>query len=76
MSLLQRYLVRPSPGVRDVYMGIGGLLLILAIIAFAGASFTFDAERRALLRPVGAALGVLGALCWARGSIAPGSDDS
>ncbi len=71
MSLLQRYVIRPSQGVRDAYMGIGGLLLILAVIAFAGADFTFDEERRRLLRPIGMALGLFGALCWGRGSVAP-----
>ena len=59
MSALDRFLLRPGKGVREIYMGVGGLLLILAIISFAGASFTFDPERRALLRPLGAALAAL-----------------
>ncbi len=71
MSKLQRYVLNPSPGMRDAYMGIGGLFLILAIIAFAGASLTYDESRRALLRPLGTALGIIGALCWVRGSIVP-----
>ena len=71
MSWLDRLLLRPSPRALDVYMGVGGLLLILAVIAFAGASFTFDAERREMLRPLGFGLAVLGALSWVRGSIKP-----
>ncbi|MGJ8667857.1 MAG: hypothetical protein ACSHXK_00085 [Oceanococcus sp.] len=74
LSLTKRYLLAPSPGVRDVYMGIGGLLLVLAVIAFAGATFSFDLERKALLRPVGVGLGVLGALFWGRASIVPSAE--
>lgn len=69
MSVLHRWFLHPSPGVRDAYMGFGGLLLILGVIALAGASFTFDEARRALLRPVGFSLIGLGAICWIRGSI-------
>ncbi len=71
MSLINRLFLRPSPRARDAWMGLGGLLLILAVISFAGASFTFDEERKLLLRPVGFALGLAGALCWVRGSIVP-----
>lgn len=70
MSALQRFVLSPSRGVRDIYVGIGSFLLILAVIAFAGVSFSFDAERKALLRPVGIGLTVLGAVLWLRGSFA------
>lgn len=69
MSVLRRWVTHPSDGVREAYMGLGGLLLILGIIALAGASFTFDDARRALLRPTGFSLIGLGALCWLRGSV-------
>ena len=74
MSWVNRYLLAPSRGVRDVYMGIGGLLLVLAVIAFAGASFSFDEQEKALLRPLGMGLVAIGALMWIRGSIIPAAE--
>lgn len=73
MSSPLRVFLRPSPRARDAFMGLGGLLLILAIIALAGSTFTFDEARRALLRPLGLGLAIVGALCWARGSFPSGS---
>lgn len=70
MSALQRFVISPSRGVRDIYVGLGSFLLILAVIAFAGVSFSFDAERKALLKPVGIALTLIGAVFWLRGSFA------
>ena len=74
MSFVNRYLLAPSRGVRDIYMGIGGLLLVLAVIAFAGASFSFDAQEKAFLRPLGIVLAVVGGLLWIRASIIPASE--
>ncbi len=74
MSVIQRYLLAPSRGLRDVYVGLGSFLLILAVIAFAGASFSFDAERKALLRPLGMALIAVGGVFWLRGSFGPKSE--
>lgn len=76
MSALDKYLLRPTQGVRDAYMGIGGLLLILAVIAFAGADFTFDEARAAMLRPLGVGLAISGAVFWARASIGKPADNS
>ncbi len=74
MNLIRRLFISPSRRARDAYMGLGLLFLVLAVIAFAGADFTFDAERKALLRPLAAALAAVGALMWLRGSFGAAED--
>ncbi len=53
---------------RDIYLGIGSLVLILSFLAFAGSSFSFDQELKPQLRLIGFALAALGGLLWLRGS--------
>lgn len=75
MSALSRYILRPSAKVRDVYMGIGGLCLILAIIALAGSDFSFDPATKERLRPLSYILGSVGIIFWARGSVVPATNN-
>jgi len=66
--------VQPGPLARDCFMGLGGLLLVLAVIAMAGSTFTFDLATKAQLKPVAAVLAAAGALCWLRGHVVPAAE--
>lgn len=63
---LVTFFVRPGAAARDVFMGLGGLSLVLAIISFAAHTFSF--EPKPWLRPLGVTLAIAGGLCWLRGS--------
>ncbi len=68
MDFLNRWVFRPRKLVRDVYLGIGSLLLLFSFLAFAGSSFSFDPVLKPQLRLLGFALASVGGLLWLRGS--------
>ena len=63
MKAWGRWLLQPSPTLQENCLVAGCLLLVLATIAFAGASFTFDEE----LRQVASLMLAVGGLLFVRG---------
>ena len=67
MKAWGRCLLQHSPRLQENCLVAGCLLLVLATIAFAGASFTFDEELRPQLRQVASLMLAVGGLLFVRG---------